>query len=67
MSKPIYYGIDYGNGPSYTAVIVWYGGRSYGKTFYSKLWMHWNSPELVSKQLIRRLAAEAVINISINQ
>lgn len=66
MNEPIYYGMDFSNGPSYTAVIVWYGGRAYGKTFFARLWMQYYYPDLVSQHLIRRLAAEAVINISIN-
>jgi dephospho-CoA kinase len=42
------------------------GGRAYGKTFFARLWMQYHYPELITRQLIRKLAAEAVINISIN-
>lgn len=66
MDKPIYHGIDYGKGNPQAAVIVWYGGRAHSKTFFSRLWMQLYYPDLLSRQLIRRLAAEAVINISIN-
>lgn len=61
----IYYGMDFAKGPSQTAIVIWYGGRGHSKTFFSRLWMRWRYTDLISKQLIRRLAAEAVINISI--
>jgi hypothetical protein len=56
--------LDWLRDPSKRIIVI--GGHAHGKTFFSRLWMQWNNPELVSKQLIRRLAAEAVINISIN-
>jgi hypothetical protein len=62
----ICFGIDYSNTPSQTAYTVWYGGRAYGKTYWSKLWTQCYHPDLLSKHLVRRLAAEAIITISIN-
>lgn len=62
----MHYGIDYGKGDSKTVIVIWHGGRAYGKTYYSKLWMQCYRPDLLSKYLIRRLAAEAIINISIH-
>jgi hypothetical protein len=60
----IHYGIDFGKGDSKT-VIAQYGMRC-GKTFFMKMWIAKQRQDLLSKQLIRRLAAEAIINISIN-
>jgi hypothetical protein len=66
MNNTPIYGIDFGSGYSQTVITVRFGGRAYGKTYFSKLWLQYYHPDLLSKHLIRRLAAEAVINISIN-
>jgi hypothetical protein len=61
----IYYGMDFANGPSQTVITVWYCGRAYGKTFLSRLWLQCHYSDLLSKQLIRRLAAEAILTVSL--
>jgi len=63
MNDPIY-GIDWGKGDSHTVIAIY--GLRYGKTYLMKLWSMFYCPDLLSKQLIRRLAAEAIITISIN-
>jgi hypothetical protein len=62
--KDTYYGIDWGNGEPHTVIAIY--GLRYGKTYLMKWWSLIYTPDLLSKQLIRRLAAEAVITISIN-
>jgi hypothetical protein len=61
----IYYGMDFNNGPSQTVITVWYGGRACGKTFLSRLWLQCHYDDLLSKQLIRGLAAEAILTVSL--
>ena len=59
-----HYGIDWGKGESKAVVMVY--GLRFGKTFLMKMWIAKQRQDLLSMQLIRRLAAEAVINVSIN-
>lgn len=59
-------GMDFNKLPFRTVITIRIGGRAYGKTFLTRLWMQYYYPELITRQLIRRLAAEAVINITIN-
>lgn len=59
----IYYGIDFALGPARTVIVMM--GRSYGKTYLMKMWAMEFAPDLLSRQLIRKLAAEAIITISL--
>lgn len=59
-----YHGIDWGKGDSHTVIRIY--GIRYGKTYLMKLWQAALYPDLLSKQLIRRLAAEAIITISLH-
>jgi hypothetical protein len=63
MEDPIY-GIDWGKSDSHTVIAI-YGMRS-GKTILLKWWSLVYSPDMLSKALIRRLAAEAILTISLN-
>jgi hypothetical protein len=64
MMEAKHYGIDWGNGESRTVIAI-YGVR-FGKTYLMKLWLLAHRSDLLSKQLIRRLAAEAIITISLH-
>jgi hypothetical protein len=61
----IHFTMDFGRGPAKVVYIVYYGGRAYGKTHFSKLWLQCYHPDLLSQALIRRLAAEAILNVVI--
>ena len=62
MSKCII-GMDFNNKPYVTIAI--YGMRC-GKTYLMRWWLQLYRPDPLSQHLIRRLAAEAIINISIH-
>lgn len=59
-----YIGLDFASGPSRTIIAVY--GMRYGKTYLMRWWQQLYSPDLLSRELIRRLAAEAVINVLVN-
>lgn len=57
-------GMDFNKMPFRTVITIRIGMRG-GKTYLMRWWLQLYHPDLLSRELIRRLAAEAVINVSI--
>lgn len=45
---------------------VYLGGRNSGKTIMQRLWMEFYHEDLLTRHLLRRLSAEAILTVSIN-
>jgi hypothetical protein len=62
----ILFGMDFANGPSRTVCVIYYSGKRGGKTHFMNLWKAVYCPDMLSRELIRRLAAEAILNVIIS-